>query len=73
MRAADQLYAVHEVNGPYRPGKPVLVSPRTFAISPFGGDLLFVGAHDANFMRSDEMAWVFQIPLNIALGRKNRR
>jgi len=68
----DGFYSVHEVNGPCRPGKPVLVSPRTFAVSPFGGELLFVGGHDANSVRSDEMAWVFRVPLNIALGRKER-
>ena len=47
IRSADGTYTVHEVNGAYAPGKPVLVSPRTFAASPFGDGLVFVGGHDA--------------------------
>jgi len=68
IRAADQTYTVNEVNGAYKPGKPVLVSPRTFAHSPFGDRTIFVGGHDANFKRSDDMAWVFKASLDVVLG-----
>lgn len=68
VRTRDQAYSVHEVNGKYEPGKPVLVAPRTFALSPFGDRELFVGGHDANFKRSDNMAWIFRASLHVALG-----
>jgi hypothetical protein len=69
IRTADQTYTVREVNGSYAPGKPVLVSPRTFARSPFGDNLLFVGGHDCSNVRSDDMAWIFKASLDVALGR----
>ena len=68
IRTVDQTYTVHEVNGAYAPGKPVLVSPRTFAHSPFGDNLLFIGGHDASSNRSDDMAWIFKASLDVALG-----
>ena len=68
IRYPDRTYIVHEVNGRYAPGNPVLVSPRTFAQSPFADKLLFVGGNDANFKRSDDMAWVFKAPLDVVLG-----
>jgi poly(A) polymerase len=68
VRTADQTYKVHEVNGTYAPGKPILVSPRTFALSPFGDNLLFVGGHDSSGIRSDEMAWIFKASLDVVLG-----
>ena len=68
VRTADQTYTVHEVNGSYAPGKAVLVSPRTFARSPFGDNLLFVGGHDASGNRSDDMAWIFKASLDVVLG-----
>jgi len=68
VRSADGSYTVHEANGPYAPGRPVLVSPRTFARSPFGDDLVFVGGHDCSNLRSDSMAWIFKASLNAILG-----
>jgi len=49
-------------------GKPILVSPRTFAHSPFGDNLLFIGGHDAGGLRSDDMAWIFKASLEAVLG-----
>ena len=46
----------------------VLVSPRTFAHSPFGDNLLFVGGHDCSSIRSDDMAWIFKASLDVVLG-----
>lgn len=60
IRAADQTYTVNEINGPYAPGKPVLVSPRAFVLSPFGDNTIFVGGHDCCSVNSDEMAWIFR-------------
>lgn len=68
IRTADRTYTVREVNGRYAPGKPVLVSPRTFARSPFGDDLIFVGGHDCSGVRSDDMAWIFKASLDVVLG-----
>ena len=67
IRTADQTYTVNEVNGAYSPGKPILVSPRTFARSPFGDNFLFVAGHDSSFTQSDDMAWVFKAPFSTAL------
>ena len=68
VRAADQTYTVQEVNGAYAPGKPVLVSPRTFTHSPFDDNLLFVGGHDCSGVRSDDMAWIFKASPDVVLG-----
>jgi hypothetical protein len=73
IRSADQTYTVREVNGASAPGKPVLVSPRTFAHSPFGDDLLFVGGHDSSNKRSDDMAWVLKASLDVVLGLSGDR
>jgi len=71
IRTADGDYAVHEVNGAYAAGKPVLVAPRTFARSPFGDNLIFVGGHDASGRPSDDMAWVFRASLDVVLGLRS--
>jgi len=68
IRTADGKYTVREVNGAWAPGKPVLVSPRTFALSPFGDGTVFVGGHDASGVRSDNMAWIFKAQLKVVLG-----
>jgi len=73
VRAPDATYTVHEVGGAWAPGKPVLVSPRTFARSPFGDDLIFVGGHDASGRPSDDMAWIFKAPLDVVLGGSGTR
>jgi len=73
VRTVDQIYTVHEVNGAYAPGKPVLVSPRTFARSPFGDNLLFIGGHDCSSNRSDDMAWIFKASLDVVLGLSGDR
>ena len=73
VRASDGTYTVHEVNGSYAPGKPVLVSARTFAHSPFGDGLVFVGGHDASGRPSDDMAWIFRAPRHLVLGSGGNR
>ena len=69
IRTADQTYTVNEVNGAYAPGKPVLVSPRTFAHSPFGDNLLFIGGHDTSSNNSDDMAWILKANLDVVLNQ----
>ena len=59
-RAADQTYAVNEVNGAYKPGQPILVPARTFALSTFGDNTIFVGGNDCCGINLDEMAWIFK-------------
>jgi len=73
IRTADRTYTVNEVNGSYAPGKAALVSPRTFAPSPFGDNLLFVGGHDCSSSRSDDMAWVFKASVDVVLGLSGGR
>ena len=71
IRGADQSYTVKHVNGPYAPGKPVLVSPRTFARSPFGDASLFAGGHDSSSRPSDNMAWIFKASIDTVLSRES--
>ena len=68
IRRPDQTYSVHEVNNAYQPGKHVLVSPRTFCLSPFEDGEIYIGGHDSSRKISDNMAWVFRAPLQVALG-----
>ena len=65
IRTADQKYHVGEINGSYSAGKPVLKGPRSFALSPFGDDRLFVGGNDTNFIPSTDMAWIFSADLDV--------
>ena len=67
IRAADQTYAVNEVNGAYKLGQPILVSARTFALSPFGDNTIFVGGHDCCGINSDEIAWIFKVSMEEVL------
>lgn len=70
VRTADQSYAVHEVNNHFAPGKPNLVAPRAFCLSPFGDGQIYIGGHDSSRKVSDDMAWIFRAPLDVALGVK---
>ena len=70
VRSADQTYKVLEVNNTYLPGKSLLVSPRTFCLSPFGDNHLYIGGHDSSRLISDDMAWVFRAPVEAALGMR---
>ena len=70
IRSKDGRYHLLEVNNDYAPGKPQLVSPRAFCLSPFGDGHLYVGGHDSSNRLSDNMAWVFEAPLAVALGTK---
>ena len=70
IRRADQTYSIHEVNNAYSPGKPTLVSPRAFCLSPFEDNTLFIGGHDSSNRISDDMAWICKAPLEVVLGIK---
>lgn len=70
IRRADQTYSIHEVNNVYSPGKPTLVSPRAFCLSPFEDNTLFIGGHDSSNRISDDMAWICKAPLEVVLGIK---
>lgn len=68
FRNADGEYSVHEINGRYAPGKPFLVAPRTFQLSPFGDNVLYTGGHDCSWVNSEpNMAWIFKAKLSDAL------
>jgi hypothetical protein len=70
IRESDRSYRLKEVNGRWAPGKPKLVAPRTFVISPFpedaGGQVYFAG-FDANFFPSLDTAWVFRASIGTVL------
>ena len=68
IRHPDRSYSVHEVNNAFRQGKQILVSPRTFCLSPFGDGDLYIGGHDSSRKISDNMAWIFKAPLDVAMG-----
>ncbi len=69
IRHHDLTYKVLEVNNAYREDKAILVSPRTFCQSPFEDKGIFIGGHDSSRKISDDMAWIFHAPVEVALGR----
>lgn len=69
IRRSDQRYSLHEVNNRWKPGKQVLVTPRTFCLSPFDEGDLYVAGHDSSRKLSDDMAWIFRAPLKVVLGK----
>jgi hypothetical protein len=70
IRQSHQSYRLKEVNGRWAPGKPKLVAPRTFVISPFpddaGGHVYFAG-FDANFFPALDTAWIFRASIETVL------
>jgi hypothetical protein len=70
VRYPDRSYKVREVNNAYAEGKTILVSPRAFCLSPFGDGQVFIGGHDSSRKISDDMAWIFRAPLEVALGSR---
>jgi len=71
IREPDRCWRLKEVNGPWAPGKPKLVAPRAFAVSPFakdGGRYVYVAGFDANFFPALDTAWVFRAPVDTVLG-----
>jgi hypothetical protein len=73
IRYPDLTYKVLEVNNAYAGGKAILVSPRAFCLSPFKNKGIFIGGHDSSRKISDDMAWVFHAPLEVALGLREGR
>ena len=71
IRYPDLTYKVLEVNNAYKDGKTILVSPRTFCQSPFEDKGIFIGGHDSSRKISDDMAWIFHAPIEVALGATN--
>jgi len=70
IREADRSYRLKEVNGRWEPGKPKLVAPRAYAISPFPGDAggcVYFGGFDCNFLPALDTAWVFRAPIETVL------
>ena len=71
IRESDRSYRLKEVNGRWAPGKPKLVAPRTFVVSPFpedAGGHVYVGGFDANFFPALDTAWVFRASIGTVLG-----
>jgi len=71
IRESDQTYRLKEINGRWAPGKPKLVAPRAYAVSPFpedAGKVVYFGGFDANFFPSLDTAWIFKASLDVVLG-----
>lgn len=52
-------YTLGRVEDPDAPSAPELVAARTFAVSPFAADSLYIGGYDPNAKRCRQTAWVF--------------
>jgi len=73
IREPDRSYRLKEVNGRWEPGKPKLVAPRTFVVSPFpedAGRYVYFGGFDANFFPALDTAWIFRASVETVLGKK---
>lgn len=70
IRESDRSYRLKQVNGRWGPGKPKLVAPRAFAISPFpedAGRQVYFGGFDCNFFPALDTAWIFRAPIKTVL------
>ncbi|MHC4654347.1 MAG: hypothetical protein ACYS91_04920 [Planctomycetota bacterium] len=70
IRQSHQSYRLKEVNGRWAPGKPKLVAPRTFVISPFPDDAgrhIYFAGFDANFFPALDTAWIFRAAIETVL------
>lgn len=69
IRYPDRSYRLKEVNGRWKPGTPMLVAVRTFALSPFSKDAghVYFGGFDANFRAAHDTAWIFRAPVETVL------
>ena len=70
IRESDKSYRLKEVNGRWSPGKPKLVAPRAFVISPFGKDAgrqVYFAGFDANFFPALDTAWIFRASIETVL------
>ncbi len=70
IRESNQSYRLKEVDGRWESGKPKLVAPRAFAISPFpedAGRYIYIGGFDCNFFPALDTAWVFRAPIATVL------
>lgn len=75
IRESAGSYRLKEVNGPWTPGKPKLVAPRAFVVSPFGedaGEYVYFGGFDANFFPAPHTAWIFQAGVKTVLSRPKK-
>ncbi len=74
IRQSNQSYRLKEVNGRWKPGKPMLLAARTFTISPFpqhAGGYVYFGGFDANFFPALDTAWIFRASVKTVLSAEN--
>ena len=70
IRQSDQSYRLKEVNGCWKPGKPMLLAARAYTISPFpedAGEYVYFGGFDANFFPAVDTAWIFRASVKTVL------
>jgi hypothetical protein len=70
IRRHDSSYYSGAVNGIWAPFKPLLVTPRTFCLSPFPEEenVVYIGGFDSNFRECSDRAWIFKVDFATALG-----
>jgi hypothetical protein len=71
IRESDRSYRLKEVNGRWAPGKPRLVAPRAYVVSPFpedAGGHIYFGGFDCNFFPALDTAWIFRAAVETVLG-----
>jgi len=71
IRDSKRRYRLKEVNDRWAPGKPKLVAPRAYVISPFAQDAagyVYFGGFDDNFFPALNTAWIFRAPIETVLG-----
>lgn len=65
-------YTLGRVEDPDAPPAPELVAARTFSVSPFAADSLYVGGYDPNAKRCRQTAWVYVASMTTALAERTR-
>jgi len=76
VRDSRANYSIREVNERHQPGKPNLVSVRSYALSPFpsdNGQVIYFGGYDGNWVTNQDTAWIFRTTLARALSARAPR
>ena len=74
IRINHTTYSGGCINGKWEKGKPVLVAPRAYAVSPFPEEkgTIYFGGYDSNFMEATGMAWIFKADIETVLYRSSQ-
>lgn len=67
IRKQDQSYHIGVINGLWAEGKAHPLGPRSFVLSPFGDNSIYMAGYDSNFVESTGKAWIFSTDLDTFL------